>query len=104
MTAPRSLLGGGGHVMVSSYRGRSRDTRLGATPSLLASSSLLHGSSSSFSDVVSRYVTVDTLVHTATSYTHQLADPTSGAGHRKFRREQERWLADSGDEIQNEEE
>ena len=42
-----------------------------------------------FSDVAARYVSVDTLVHEATAYTQQLANPTSGAGHRSFRREQE---------------
>ena len=54
-----------------------------------------------YSEVVSRYVSVDTLVHAATSYTQQLANPTSGAGHRSFRREHEGWLVanQSVDEI-----
>ena len=42
----------------------------------------------SYSDVVGRYVTVDTLVHKAISYTDQLASPpASSAGKKKYRQE-----------------
>ena len=80
---------------------RSRDSRLSVSTSSLGVSSshpqhhhaYNNNNNNSFSNIMRNYVTVDTLVHSATSYTHQLANPTSGAGHRKFRREQERWLA-----------
>eukprot|EP00658_Telonema_sp_P-2_P007766 TRINITY_DN12888_c0_g1_i4.p1 TRINITY_DN12888_c0_g1~~TRINITY_DN12888_c0_g1_i4.p1 ORF type:complete len:185 (-),score=34.43 TRINITY_DN12888_c0_g1_i4:79-633(-) len=47
-------------------------------------------SSTSFSDIISKFVTLDTLVHQATSYTEQLANPVSGAGH-KMRGAKDRW-------------
>eukprot|EP00658_Telonema_sp_P-2_P074448 TRINITY_DN63673_c0_g1_i1.p1 TRINITY_DN63673_c0_g1~~TRINITY_DN63673_c0_g1_i1.p1 ORF type:complete len:253 (-),score=42.98 TRINITY_DN63673_c0_g1_i1:54-812(-) len=50
---------------------------------------VIHQHAKTFSDVAARYVSVDTLIHEATVYTQQLANPTSGAGHRSFRREQE---------------
>ena len=63
--------------------------KLSANPPFIAS---LSTRVRTYSEVVSRYVSVDTLVHAATSYTQQLANPTSGAGHRSFRREHEGWL------------
>eukprot|EP00658_Telonema_sp_P-2_P081716 TRINITY_DN8458_c0_g1_i1.p1 TRINITY_DN8458_c0_g1~~TRINITY_DN8458_c0_g1_i1.p1 ORF type:complete len:176 (-),score=16.93 TRINITY_DN8458_c0_g1_i1:207-734(-) len=58
---------------------------------LLATSHAYPSTKYSFSEIIGRYVTIDTLVHTATSYTEQLANPVSGAGHKKFRREHDRW-------------
>eukprot|EP00164_Ancoracysta_twista_P030465 GFYU01062383.1.p2 GENE.GFYU01062383.1~~GFYU01062383.1.p2 ORF type:complete len:153 (-),score=0.46 GFYU01062383.1:525-962(-) len=56
----------------------------------------LSTSTAAFSEIASKFVAVDTLVHKATSYTEQLA--RSGAGHSK-RESQVKWEIDNNPEI-----